>query len=194
VTQTIADSWLCVKPLNSLVLRAALALVTLVVLAPPAEAQSRFSMENDHPTTNPRTGLSHTYGASLLRPGATETTLPGSFDWATLTLVTTEDQTAGKLVSYAAGLHVMTSIGVTRWFEIGIALPIMLMGAGDSVQGFRDEPLAGDETVPRMAAGPAAARIAVRGAGADEPITFNTSDEGRAANRRAEIRIRAAAP
>jgi outer membrane protein OmpA-like peptidoglycan-associated protein len=150
VTQTIAHSWLCVKQLDSLLLRAALALVTLVVLAPQAEAQSRFSMENYHPNTNPRTGLSHTYGASLQRPGATETTLLGSFGWAPLTLITTEDQTAGKLVSYAAGLHVMTSVGVTRWFEIGIDLPIMFMGAGDSIQGFRDEPLAGDATVLGM--------------------------------------------
>jgi hypothetical protein len=53
VTQTIAHSWLCVKQLDSLLLRAALALVTLVVLAPQAEAQSRFSMENYHLNTNP---------------------------------------------------------------------------------------------------------------------------------------------
>jgi outer membrane protein OmpA-like peptidoglycan-associated protein len=133
---------------TDLLVRAALVLLGCVVglsAAIDASAQeTRFSIENFYPNTNPRTGLAAVSGASLLGPRATETTILGSYGWAPLTLVDGEDGTAGKLLSSVVGLHVMTSVGVTDWLEIGVDLPIMFMGAGDSIQGFRDEPLESD--------------------------------------------------
>ncbi len=116
------------------------------IMVDAAAQEPRFAVENYYPNTNPRTGLLSVSGAGLMAPRATETTVLGSFGWAPLTLVDGEDGTVGKLLSSVIGLHIMTSIGVTDWLEIGIDLPIMLMGAGNSIQGFRDEPL-GENTV-----------------------------------------------
>jgi outer membrane protein OmpA-like peptidoglycan-associated protein len=52
----------------------------------------------------------------------------------------------GRLVRSAMVLHGMTSVGIGRWFDLSLDIPLHLMQSGDSIQGFREQPLAADVT------------------------------------------------
>ena len=144
VWQRVSDTRARATGVRSLSFLAATLWVTLQ--ATTAQAQERFNVEHLTPNPTPSRGLIVTQGASTLGPGRTESTIMGTFGWAPFTLVGGGDDVEGRLVRSALVLHGMTSVGIGRWFDLSLDIPLHLMQSGDSIQGFREQPLAADVT------------------------------------------------
>ncbi len=124
------------------------AAVLVLLSATAVTAQDRFDLVTFRPAPSQEAGALETMGGSLLGRGELDLGVITDFARSPFTIETDTGLTEGKIVTSLTTFHLLAAAGLYERVEIGVDMPIVAAQAGDSIPGFRTQPLAESTTAP----------------------------------------------
>ncbi|MBN1944489.1 MAG: OmpA family protein [Bradymonadales bacterium] len=121
-----------------------LGILVLSLVGGSAAAQQQFDVQSFHPLPSQQINYFGVASARVMRHTDFELGLLLHFADDPLVLVYGEDDTRlASVVSYQLTADLMAAVGLLDWFELGVAVPLILMQEGEDTTIVQDAPDAG---------------------------------------------------